>query len=180
MALTEEQKERMRINRERALEIKKRKEEERKTREAEAEAEVKKVVEKAQTAAGDQGSRVDSGAAGAKSDDEEDDDDVELEDFEVGASKYVTKSEASRQYCLPEGTLAVCRYEERDNPRGRGWAPMKLYRRVEVRRRARERWGGMEGLRKERERREQRRFEKDMEGVGQVFEKEKKKKRKRY
>ena len=31
-----------------------------------------------------------------------------LEDFEVGASPFVTQTEATQQYCLPAGTLAVC------------------------------------------------------------------------
>lgn len=90
----------------------------------------------------------------------------ELEDFERGAPPHVSKAEAMRVYCLPEGTLAVCRVvAEKDNPRNKNWTKMKLYDRQEIRRRARERFGGLEGLQEERRRREEKRFEKDLEKV---------------
>lgn len=95
--------------------------------------------------------------------------DVELEDFEVGASEFVTKKEASTVYCLPEGTLAVCQFVERENPHRKGWTPMKLYVRAEIRRRARERFGGLDGLQHERRRREETRFLRDLEKTKDVF-----------
>jgi XPA protein C-terminus len=72
-------------------------------------------------------------------------------------------------YCLPEGTLAVCSFVEKENPRNKKWAPLKLYNRAEIRRRARERFGGLEGLVKERQRRVEKRFRKDMETAKNVF-----------
>jgi DNA-repair protein complementing XP-A cells len=100
---------------------------------------------------------------------DEDEKDVELEDFEVGASPFVSKKEAMQTYCLPEGTLAVCSFVEKENPRNKKWAPLKLYNRAEIRRRARERFGGLEGLVKERQRRVEKRFRKDMETAKNVF-----------
>ena len=88
----------------------------------------------------------------------------------VGVSVYVTKQEAMHSYCLPQGTLDVCEFTERENPRNRKFQPMKLFHRAEVRRRAYERYGGKDGLEKERERRKRKRFEKDMANVREIFE----------
>lgn len=100
---------------------------------------------------------------------ENDDDGVELEDFEIGAAPKVTKKEAMSMYCLPEATLQVCSFVTKDNPRRKGWSSMKLYDRSEIRRRARERHGGLEGLVAERKKREQKRFEKVLEQTKDVF-----------
>ena len=154
MALTEEQKQKIKENRERALALKKKRAEERAAAE-----------EKESEAASQDGTKnEDSG---------DEDDNVELEDFEVGASPWVTKDEAMRKYCLPQGTLAVCSYEERPNPRNKGWKPMRLYKRSEIRRRARERFGGLEGLIEERRKRDKKRFANDMAETRDVFKKSK-------
>ena len=97
------------------------------------------------------------------------DDESSIEEFEQNASPYVSQTEAQRTYCLPQGTLAVCSYIEKDNPHKRGWNKMKLYNRSEVRRRARKRCGGKEGLIQEREKRKKKRFEKDVEDMKDVF-----------
>jgi DNA-repair protein complementing XP-A cells len=101
-----------------------------------------------------------------ENDDQNDDD---LEPFEEGGSEWVTRREAMDVYCLPAGTLAVCYVEERDNPHNRLWKPMKLYRRTEVRRRARHRYGGREGLIEERTRRQQRKLTRDLEAAKDIF-----------
>lgn len=98
-----------------------------------------------------------------------DDDESSLEDFEREASPHISQSEAQRTYCIPMGTLAVCSYIEKDNPQRRGWSKMKLYNRSEVRRRARKRFGGKEGLVREREGRKKKRFEKDLAETKDVF-----------
>jgi len=72
-------------------------------------------------------------------------------------------------YCLPVGTLAVCEVTEKPNPRNGSWTAVKLYRRAELRRRSRERFGGLAGLVNERRRREEKRFEGDMEKMKDVF-----------
>ena len=114
--------------------------------------------------------KLDVGSVGLKEEDgNKEEEDVVLEDFEVGASPFVSKSEASQLYCLPEGTLAVCTFVERENPRNKAWAPLKLYKRAEIRRRARERFGGLEGLLEERRKREERRFKKDLKAAENIF-----------
>ena len=109
---------------------------------------------------------------------QDEDDDIELEEFEIGASPYVTKQQAMKQYCLPPGTLAVCSYIEKDNPRQSKWSKMKLYHRSEIRRRARERFGGLEGLVDERNKREKKRFERDYQSAHDVFDSSRKKQKK--
>lgn len=100
-------------------------------------------------------------------------DNLPLEDFEIDASPYVTATEAMKKYCLPQGTLDVCSFIEKDNPRNSKFSKMKLYMRTEIRKRARERWGGLEGLQQERRRREQNKFQKDLDDVKHVFKKSK-------
>ena len=159
MELTEEQKERIRRNRERALEIQRKRKEE----------------QVGSWKGDDKGKGYDSLSNGVSKRqkvgecDEEEKDVEQLEDFEVGASPFVSKKEAMQIYCLPEGTLAVCSFVEKENPRNKKWAPLKLYNRAEIRRRARERFGGLEGLVKERQKRVEKRFRKDMETAKNVF-----------
>jgi DNA-repair protein complementing XP-A cells len=98
------------------------------------------------------------------------DEDVELEDFEQGAPDLVTKREAMQMYCLPQGTLAVCQFVTKENPHRKGWTPMKLYHRQEIRKRARKRFGGLPGLVEERRKRQERQFRNDMERSKRMFE----------
>mmetsp|Transcript_9188 Transcript_9188/g.21148 ORF Transcript_9188/g.21148 Transcript_9188/m.21148 type:complete len:166 (-) Transcript_9188:540-1037(-) len=164
MGLTEEQRERIRRNRERALEIRRRRK-----REEEATAASRTQQEEEPKS---KRRRTTTGAAKEKKEEkisEEEDGNVELEEFEIHASPYVTKKEAMQTYCLPEGTLAVCEFVERENPHRKGWTPMKLFRRSEVRRRARKRFGGLEGLIAERKKREEKRFQKDWESTKDIF-----------
>jgi DNA-repair protein complementing XP-A cells len=161
MVLTEEQKRKIQENRERALALKKKKAEER------------TVAEEATVAAKSTGHASQGHTTSTINDEGSDEDYVELEDFEVGASQYVTKDEAMRKYCLPLGTLAVCCYVEKPNPRNKSWTPMRLYKRSEIRRRARERFGGLEGLVEERRKRDKKRFANDMAETKDVFKKSK-------
>ena len=96
-------------------------------------------------------------------------DGLPIEPFEEGASEWVTKKEAMSTYCLSEGTLAVLQVEERDNPHNKLWKPMKLYRRTDVRQWAHKRWNGLRGLQAERERRQTKKFEKDMKDADDIF-----------
>ena len=100
---------------------------------------------------------------------ESDGDDESLEDFERDASEYITQTEAQRIYCIPLGTLAVCSHARRDNPHKKGWSDMKLYLRSEVRRRAWKRFGGKKGLIQERARRKEKRLNRDLEDMRDVF-----------
>jgi len=109
------------------------------------------------------------GAAAASVKHEEDEEDEDLEAFEEGAGDLVTKKEAKKMYCLPEGTLQVCAVVEKDNPRNSHWTKMKLYSRSELRRRARKRHGGKEGLIAERRNREDERFRNDIAKTKDIF-----------
>jgi len=173
MALTEEQKERIRKNREKALEIQRKRREENKK-----ESEVNKSgnedilnpPKKQKTT--DSSPRIMSKRILDRNKVEEDHHHysiARLEDFEEGASEWISKREAMTMYCLPEGSMAVCFYEEKKNPRNPLFKPMKLYRRSEIRYRAHKRYGGLEGLVKERDKRQKRKMEKDMEEAGKIF-----------
>ena len=187
--MTEEQRERIRINRERALELKRRKAEERAEalsvggggavddggvvspvgdhlKDGNGSASSAAVAKALSTPAKTRGKCDGKGGGdGGTLDD--------LEDWEVGASAHVTKEEAMRKYCLPQGTLAVCSYVEKPNPRNKGWTPMRLYERADIRRRARERFGGLEGLVEERRKRDRKRFANDMKETKDVFKRSK-------
>jgi hypothetical protein len=157
--LTEEQREQIRRNRERAIQKQKERKErlEKEKQEKENEQTEKRELEKKTIAS--------SSPSNKKQKVE-----LELEDFEVGASEWISKTEAMKMYCVPHGTLAVCEVEERPNPHNQRWKPMKLYRRSEVRERSRKRWEGMEGLCAEREKRQQKQLERDMETAQSIFE----------
>jgi XPA protein C-terminus len=160
MELTDEQKERIRRNKERALAIQRK----RRSLELVEQSQHGDVAVKSDRSDGEESSKKLRTSALDDNDEE-----VEMEDFEVGASEWVTKKEAMSKYCLPEGTLAVCKYTEKENPHQKGWKPMKLYSRAEIRRRARERFGGLEELKAERLRREVKRFSNDLEKTKNVF-----------
>jgi len=97
------------------------------------------------------------------------DDNISLEEFEMNASPYISQTEAQRLYCVPLGTLAVCTYIEKPNPRSKSFTPMKLYNRSEVRQRAHVRYGGKAGLIAERERRKKNRSDKDLDEMKNIF-----------
>lgn len=162
MVLTEKGRERIRVNRDRALKIqqKKRKQEklEKETRIREQERQEKKSSK--------------SSAKKIKTDGnyyEEEGSKLPIESFEENASLHVTKREAVNVYCLPEGTLAVLKFEEKQNPHNQKFKSMKLYNRNEVRYYAHKRHGGLDGLVDERNNRKQRKLAKDMKEARDVF-----------
>ena len=166
MGLTEEQRERIRKNRERALEIQRQRKEQALIADKGTKNEdIKEVVKEPEA----KRRKVSSEGGSKEQDGSQNQGDEVLEQFEEGASEFVTKKEAMKMYCLPEGTLAVCRYVEKQNPHHKGWTPMKLYNRAEIRRRARERFGGLEGLTAERRKREEKRFQNDLERTKDIF-----------
>jgi stalled ribosome alternative rescue factor ArfA len=169
MALTDEQRERIRKNRERALQLQKLRREtghqnddgdgsyDKKRKKISNELVVENISSKSPS--------VDSITKKTKSSENP----VEPYEEEIGKSEWVTKKEAMAVYCLPEGTLAVCECKEQDNPHNKAWAPMKLYRRAEIRQRAHARYGGSAGLAMERTRRSERKFVKDFGGAKDLF-----------
>ncbi|KAL3935008.1 MAG: hypothetical protein SGBAC_009389 [Bacillariaceae sp.] len=177
MTLTEEQKERIKQNRERALRIKKERMErlakekeeveDKKRKSSQGEGKTLQQQQPATTNTVSPTKKQKKSEAVAKKQEGEA---VELlEEFEVGASEWITKTEAMKVYCVPQGTLAVCQVEERPNPHRASWKPMKLFRRSEVRQFARKRFGGLEGLVEERNSRKQKQLERDMAKARQIF-----------
>lgn len=197
MGLTPEQQERIRLNRERAYKIqqeKKRKQEAEKQKQQQQQAQEgeESDIDKKRAAAvtcsnrdGDDSSTVHNitsplltgGKAnkrqkvlnGNGKEEDDDDDDIILEEFEINASDYVTKNDAKNIYCLPDGTLAICDYIEKDNPHNNKFKPMKLYVRKEIRKRARKRYGGLIGLQEERRKRQLRKYENDIQKTKNIF-----------
>jgi hypothetical protein len=181
MTLTEEQKERIRQNRERALVIqrqRKKEMDENQSKNATESTPMKRQIDDDDGSSPCKRDRTTdttkptpSTATSIASQGQDNQQADDLEPFEEGASEWVTKSEAKKMYCLPEGSLAVCKVVEKDNPRHKGWSKMKLYCRTELRHRAHKRFGGREGLAAERKRREEERFFKDMEKTKNIFQK---------
>ena len=168
--LTEEQQERMRQNKARALEIQKRRKLEQESGKSETKTAGVDGGDAAVNVSGNKRRKMSpESSKGEAKDQSAKEETVEPEEFEMGASEFVTKKEAMKIYCLPEGTLAVCAFSEKSNPHHKGWTPMKLFNRSEIRRRARERWGGIDGLIAERQMREDKRFQKDLERTKDVF-----------
>jgi hypothetical protein len=176
MELTEEQKERMRKNRERALGIQKRRREEQTKEASRAEEGSCTVPENGEASPKkkmwlDRAEEKPGAEPNPDSKSEVAEEALELEEFEVGASKWVTKKEAMKVYLLPAGTLTICKYTEKPNPHHKSWLPMKLYDRSEVRRFSRERFGGLAALIEERKKRQDKRFQKDLDETKDLFSK---------
>ena len=168
-SLTPEQRERIRKNRERALRIqaeRKRKAQEQEEAQAASSqgsiSTLKKYKPSSEGAFKPGASQLQAAVKGSITP-------SDCEDWEIEASDWVSKKEAVAKYCLPQGTLAVCEVTIKENPHHKGWAPMKLYRRSELRERAYKRFGGKEGLVAERMRREEKRLEKDLKEAEKVF-----------
>jgi hypothetical protein len=70
----------------------------------------------------------------------------------------VVKSE----YLIPASSLCLMKFVERDNPRNRGWVGMKLYLRKHAREKAVKKWGSSEGLAVELEKRRSRKYKRDL------------------
>mmetsp|Transcript_17740 Transcript_17740/g.36539 ORF Transcript_17740/g.36539 Transcript_17740/m.36539 type:complete len:176 (+) Transcript_17740:353-880(+) len=174
MVLTEEQRERIRKNRERALQIQNERREEKEKKEREIKEDSEKSIENQKPSkkrkTTDSSTKTTSQVSNCTvAEDHQYRSDAPLEDFEEGASEWISKTEAMTMYCLPEGTMAVCSYEEKQNPRNPLFKPMKLYKRSEIRYRAHKRHGGLDGLVKERNKRRQRKLEKDLEEARDIF-----------
>merc|ERR1712238_341309 len=174
MVLTEEQRERIRINKERALNIQK--ERKQKQKEKEQKEINYKINNKRRSQTDGNNNNIQQQEISftkkqkaSNNPHADEDDNVPLEDFEEGASQYVTKKEAKNMYCLPEGSLAVCTYEEKINPHNSKFTPMKLYNRKEIRFYAHKRYKGVHGLINERNKRSQRKLEKDMNNAKDIF-----------
>ncbi|CAM9324968.1 unnamed protein product [Pylaiella littoralis] len=81
----------------------------------------------------------------------------------------VTKKEAKETYLLPEGTIAVLKFIERDNPRHSSWTKMKLYLRRDVAGYSYKRWGNEEGLAAEKHRRDSLKYDRTLARTQGMF-----------
>lgn len=82
---------------------------------------------------------------------------------------YMTKTDVQSTYLLPDGTVRVLKFIEKENPRNNRWSSMKLYLRKEARKYSFERWGGAEGLEEERKKRESKKWEASVKKTKDVF-----------
>ena len=176
MALTEEQRERIRKNRERALQLQKQRKQQEENQQQQQIKKDHRIEQVSENQSNDnkrkkpsQNESMSSKSPKQVKTNTENTFDDPIEPFEEGASEWITKKEAMAIYCLPEGTLAVCECKEQVNPHNKAWAPMKLYRRVEIRHRAHRRYGGLKGLVQERNQRRERKFAKDFGGAKDIF-----------
>ena len=74
----------------------------------------------------------------------------------------MSKADASSQYLLPDDTLNFLPHKEKSNPHNKTWAPMKQFLRKQVRDQSYERWKDEEGLRAEKTRRDKLKYERDL------------------
>ncbi|CAM9441049.1 unnamed protein product [Choristocarpus tenellus] len=106
-----------------------------------------------------------------------------LETFDVAVcrpckakhEKYqlITKKEATSVYLLPEGTIAILKFLEKDNPHHTSWTKMKLFLRKQVLEYSHKRWKGAEGLQAEVERREELKWNRAVARTKGVFKQKK-------
>jgi len=74
----------------------------------------------------------------------------------------MSKADASSQYLLPDDTLNFLPHKEKSNPHNKTWAPMKQFLRKQVRDQSYERWKDEDGLRAEKTRRDKLKYERDL------------------
>ena len=76
--------------------------------------------------------------------------------------ELLNKTDASKEYLIPDDTLKFIPYMEKENPRHAEWAPMKMYMRRMVKAASMERWGSEEGLADEKLSRETSKMQRDL------------------
>ncbi|KAG5192111.1 hypothetical protein JKP88DRAFT_352052 [Tribonema minus] len=85
------------------------------------------------------------------------------------AYELMTKADVQKLFLLPEGTIRVLKYVERENPRNKGWTPMRLYLHKDARVWALKRWSTVEALEEERKRRDAKKWEESVKRTKGVF-----------
>ncbi|CAM9330305.1 unnamed protein product [Ectocarpus sp. 12 AP-2014] len=83
--------------------------------------------------------------------------------------QYVSTKDVKDTYLLPQGTTAVLKFVERDNPHHSSWTKMKLYLRREVVGYSYKRWGSEDGLAAERRRRESLKYDRSLARTKGIF-----------
>jgi hypothetical protein len=74
----------------------------------------------------------------------------------------LNQTDVSSKYLIPVDSIKMMKFLSKINPRNAGFAPMKLYLRKHAREKSFKRWGNEEGLLKELDRREKERFERGL------------------
>eukprot|EP00639_Heterosigma_akashiwo_P029346 CAMPEP_0194687230 /NCGR_PEP_ID=MMETSP0295-20121207/16079_1 /TAXON_ID=39354 /ORGANISM="Heterosigma akashiwo, Strain CCMP2393" /LENGTH=166 /DNA_ID=CAMNT_0039575415 /DNA_START=1 /DNA_END=501 /DNA_ORIENTATION=- len=87
--------------------------------------------------------------------------------------KLITKAEVVQMFCLPEGTIKVLDFIEKENPRHGTWTPMKLFLQKQVKKYSHDRWGGLEGLLQERRRRDEKKLKNALKRTSGLLKKSK-------
>jgi hypothetical protein len=82
---------------------------------------------------------------------------------------YMSKSEVSIQYLLPQDSILLMKFINKPNPRNKGWASMKLYLRKHAKVKSYKRWNNEEGLQNEIERRGKEKYERDYQNTSSVL-----------
>lgn len=86
--------------------------------------------------------------------------------------RTITRSESIATYLIPEESMKVLKFVSKDNPHNSGWIPMKLYLRKHVIALAIRRFGSMEALEEERQKRETAKFERHLVKTDDVLAKQ--------
>eukprot|EP00596_Hydrurales_sp_CCMP1899_P004306 CAMPEP_0119034402 /NCGR_PEP_ID=MMETSP1177-20130426/1391_1 /TAXON_ID=2985 /ORGANISM="Ochromonas sp, Strain CCMP1899" /LENGTH=235 /DNA_ID=CAMNT_0006991813 /DNA_START=142 /DNA_END=849 /DNA_ORIENTATION=+ len=74
----------------------------------------------------------------------------------------LNQTDVSSKYLIPVDSIKMMKFSSKINPRNAGFAPMKLYLRKHAREKSFKRWGNEEGLLKELDRREKEKFERGL------------------
>ncbi|CAM9136450.1 unnamed protein product [Ectocarpus sp. 4 AP-2014] len=83
--------------------------------------------------------------------------------------QFVSTKDVKDTYLLPQGTIAVLKFVERDNPHHSSWTKMKLFLRREVVAYSYKRWGSEDGLAAERRRRESLKYDRSLARTKGIF-----------
>jgi hypothetical protein len=74
----------------------------------------------------------------------------------------INKSDVVSQFLLPQDSIKMMKFSTKMNPRNSMFAPMKLYLRKHAMQKSFKRWGGADGLMQELDRREKSRFDRGL------------------
>eukprot|EP01041_Mallomonas_annulata_P001481 gene1481-2846_t len=83
--------------------------------------------------------------------------------------QQMTQTDVISTYLLAESSMRTMKFMAKDNPKKSGWTQMKLYLRKHAEALAIKKWGSMEALTEEKQRREQARFEKSLNRTKDAF-----------
>mmetsp|Transcript_16939 Transcript_16939/g.28708 ORF Transcript_16939/g.28708 Transcript_16939/m.28708 type:complete len:263 (+) Transcript_16939:58-846(+) len=75
----------------------------------------------------------------------------------------LSKSEAAKLYLIPDDAFRFLKFQEKDNPHNSSWTPMKLYLRKHLRDLALKRFGSFDKLDEERQKRAMAQYEKGLD-----------------